>query len=189
MPRTIAGRRVIVRNAVDDDIPGVMNVNLSSLPENYWYGFYKHLLDNWGKAFFVAELDGQIIGYSMTRIEYTRDPVLLGLAREVENNRSVFSRVIEAIRSQLQEARPVGHLVSIAVLKEYRRMGIGSSLLKSTIDAVKNYYKAEAMYLEVRLSNYAAIKFYEKFGFVKARIIRGYYRDGEDAFVMVLRFK
>jgi ribosomal-protein-alanine N-acetyltransferase len=79
--------------------------------------------------------------------------------------------------------------VSIAVLKEYRRRGIGSKLLEETIRASREFYDAEAIYLEVRVSNKPAISLYEKFGFKKARIIRGYYMDGEDAYVMVKRLK
>jgi len=180
---------VIVRNAREEDIPAVMEINLSSLPENYWYGFYKYLLDAYGKAFFVAEVDGQIVGYAMSRIERTRDPVLLGLHRELDEReeKPILSKILEAVKRQLGEEKTVGHLVSIAVRREYRGRGIGSKLLEATIKAVKDVYKAEALYLEVRVSNYTAIRLYEKFGFRKARIIRGYYRDGEDAYVMVKR--
>jgi len=178
-----------VRRAREDDIPAIMEVNLASLPENYWYGFYKYLLEAYGKAFFVAEVGGRIVGYAMSRIERTRDPVLLGLYSELDKSgeKPVLARILEAVKRQLGEERTVGHLVSIAVLKEYRGRGIGSALLGETIRAVKEDYGGEALYLEVRVSNYPAIRLYEKFGFRKVRLIRGYYRDGEDAYVMVKR--
>ncbi len=177
-----------VRKARAEEIYAVMDINLKTLPENYWYGFYKFIYDNWGEAFLVAEAEnGSIIGYAMSRVEHTRDPVLLGLKTELEGDRSVLSKVIDALKSQLAEERPVGHLISIAVLKEYRRRGVGSALLSKTIDVMKNVYKVDAIYLEVRVSNTPAIRLYEKFGFKKARIWRGYYRDGEDAYIMVKR--
>ena len=172
-----------IRKAKDSDIPEVMKINLETLPENYWYGFYKNLLDNWGEAFLVAEKEGVLVGYAMSRIEEQSDPVLLGLAKDEV---SVWRRVISKITGDL---RKVGHLVSIAVRAPYRRIGIGSALLRETISVVDKFYNAESLYLEVRVTNYPAISLYEKFGFRKARIVKGYYSDGEDAYVMVLRLK
>jgi ribosomal-protein-alanine N-acetyltransferase len=162
-----------VRRARESDIPEVMRINVETLPENYWYGFYKHLLDNWGEAFLVAE---------------QADPVLLGLTVELEEEGSFLKRIVSMLKS-LTEPRPLGHLVSIAVREQYRRMGVGSRLLGGTIRAMMDVYKTDSIYLEVRISNAPAIRLYEKYGFRKARIIKGYYSDGEDAYVMVKRIK
>jgi ribosomal-protein-alanine acetyltransferase len=176
-----------VRRAREHDIPEVMRINEETLPENYWYGFYKHLLDNWGEAFLVAEAEGKLIGYAMSRVEEQADPVLLGLTVELEEEGSFLKRVMSMLRG-LTEPRPVGHLVSIAVREQYRRMGVGSRLLEETIRVMRDVYRTDSMYLEVRVSNTPAIRLYEKFGFRKARIIKGYYSDGENAYVMVKRF-
>jgi ribosomal-protein-alanine N-acetyltransferase len=50
---------------------------------------------------------------------------------------------------------------------------------------MKDNYGAEAVYLEVRVSNKEAISLYKKLGFEEVRIVKEYYRDGEDAYVMV----
>lgn len=42
----------------------------------------------------------------------------------------------------------------------------------------------EYMSLEVRESNTAAIKLYEKLGFVTVNVSKGYYSDNENAIVM-----
>ena len=182
------GRGFIIRRAREEDIPYVIEVNMASLPERYWYGFYLSLLQNWGEAFLVAEADGKIVGYAMSRIEHTRDPVLLGLKSDLEQQ-GLIRRVAGIVEGLLSSPRRVGHLVSIAVLPGYRRRGIGSSLLRETIRAVRDVYRAEALYLEVRVSNTPAIRLYEKFGFRKVRRITAYYADGEDAYVMVKRFE
>ncbi|MCE4608990.1 MAG: ribosomal protein S18-alanine N-acetyltransferase [Desulfurococcales archaeon] len=174
----------IIRKAKVEDLPSVMLVNMRSLPENYWYGFFLSILNEWGESFFVAEIDDTIVGYSMSRVEYTIDPVLLGVYNELEEG-SVG--IIDKMKHMFSAPTRVGHLISIAVLEEYRGRGIGSALLQHTIDAMKNVYKVVSIYLEVRVSNIGAIRLYEKFGFKKARIVREYYRDGEDAYVMVLK--
>ncbi len=190
-----AGEKAIpckIRRATEDDIPGVMDVNLKSLPENYWYSFYLQMLQNWPEAFLVCESGGRIVAYSMSRVETTSDPVLLGEAEELDvtDRRTLLSRIADAITEALKapldhEYRRVGHLVSIAVIEEYRRKGIGSLLLSETLRVMREIYKVHSIYLEVRVSNTPAIRLYEKFGFKKARIIKGYYMDGEDAYVMV----
>jgi len=180
--------RYIIRRATEADIDQVIEVNLRSLPENYWYGFYQYVLSEWGDLFLVAEIGGKIVGYMMNRVEETHDRVLMGLENELEpaHKRSgpldVFKRVFSG------SAR-VGHVISIAVLQEYRRRGIGSALMSEALKIFEEKYDVDSVYLEVRVSNQPAINMYEKFGFVKARRIRGYYRDGEDAYVMVKRLK
>ncbi len=174
----------IIRKAKVEDLPSVMLVNMRSLPENYWYGFFLSILNEWRESFFVAEIDNTIVGYSMSRVEYTVDPVLLGVYNELEEG-SVG--IIDKMKHIFSAPTRVGHLISIAVLEEYRGRGIGSALLQHTIDAMRNVYKVASIYLEVRVSNIGAIRLYEKFGFKKARIVREYYRDGEDAYVMVLK--
>ncbi len=171
------GHGFTIRRARREDIPAVMSVNLRTLPENYWYGFYEYILDNWPESFLVAEVEGVIVGYAMSRVEETGDPILLGL----------FDDNLDPLYRGWLSPRKVGHLVSIAVLREYRRRGIGSALLEETIRVMKHVYKVEAVFLEVRVSNEPAIRLYKRYGFRVGRRIPHYYRDGEDAYVMVLR--
>ena len=177
-----------IRRATLADIDAVMRVNLESLPENYWRGFYAYILENWPESFLVAEADGEIVGYALSRVEEHRDPVLLGLASELDDTGTgSVRRILDALNSFLSESKPVGHLVSIAVLEEYRGRGIGKTLLQETIRVMRDIYKTVSIYLEVRVSNERAIRLYEKMGFKKVRLVPGYYRDGENAWVMVLR--
>lgn len=78
------------------------------------------------------------------------------------------------------------HIGNFAVIKEFRKMGIGKKFLKFIIDRGKEL-GASFFYLEVRKSNLTAIKLYEKFGFKTLGIRREYYSDNrEDAIVMGL---
>ena len=176
-----------MRRATEEDLDHVIEVNLRSLPENYWYGFYKYVLSEWGDLFLVAEADGRVIGYIMNRVEETHDRVLMGLENELESAKR--SNPLEALVRAFSQPARVGHVISIAVLQEYRRRGIGSALMSEALRVFRERYDVDAVYLEVRVSNQPAINMYERFGFVKARLVKGYYRDGEDAYVMVKRMK
>jgi len=76
----------------------------------------------------------------------------------------------------------VGHIISIAVDPAYRRRKIGSSLMKESLGRFRRM-GARWVYLECRVSNATAQKFYEKLGFRKVEIISGYYENGEDALI------
>lgn len=181
-----AGGLYTIRRAREEDLPAVMMVNLRSLPENYWYGFFLAILRSWGRYFYVAEKDGEIVGYAMCRVEWVSDPVLIGEHNELEEGPLTIK---EKLKKIIGRQYKVVHLISIAVLPEHRRRGIGSELLRRVIEEARRDAGVVSVYLEVRVSNEPAIRLYEKFGFRKARIIRGYYRDGEDAYVMVLRIR
>ena len=76
------------------------------------------------------------------------------------------------------------HITTIGVRQAFQRLGIGELLLISTIDLALSR-QAEVMTLEVRLSNRAAQELYQKYGFTKRGIRRGYYTDNrEDAVIM-----
>jgi ribosomal-protein-alanine N-acetyltransferase len=63
-------------------------------------------------------------------------------------------------------------------------MGIGTALLQNSIKAMKEVYEAEEVYLEVRVSNAPAISLYKKLGFSEVKVLKHYYADGEDAYLM-----
>lgn len=75
-------------------------------------------------------------------------------------------------------------ILNIAVIPEMRRRGIGKALLNYAITELKKL-GASAVFLEVRASNSAAIKLYEKLGFNRIGMRRNYYRiPAEDAVLM-----
>lgn len=149
-----------IRGFRSDDLDTVMEINAEALPENYSTFFYRDLYRRFPETFLVAEADGAIQGYMMCRIER-------GL-------------------SKLKSLRPAKqcHVVSIAVKEPYRRRGIASELMTVVMERAKENYGAKECFLEVRLSNDAAINLYEKLGFSKVKRNYGYYIDGEDAWVM-----
>jgi ribosomal-protein-alanine N-acetyltransferase len=81
-----------------------------------------------------------------------------------------------------------GHICSLAVSREFRGMGIGSALVQRAEYQVM-LTGATAMQLEVRISNQAAQKFYQKHGYEPVFHFAGYYANTEDAIVMMRWFR
>lgn len=76
------------------------------------------------------------------------------------------------------------HITTFAVLPEARRRRIGERLLQRLFE-IAHEMKAEWLTLEVRASNLAAQRLYEKYGFRRAGVRRRYYSDNnEDALIM-----
>ena len=148
-----------LRQFKPSDVERVMHINRVCLPENYTTFFFMNLYQRFPETFIVAEENGKVVGYIMCRIE-TGIPSfkLLGITRK-------------------------GHVISIAVLPEHQREGIGYELMQEAMRAMVNY-RAKECYLEVRASNVAAVSLYRKMGFEIIRTIRGYYADGEAAYMM-----
>jgi len=80
----------------------------------------------------------------------------------------------------------VTHILNLAVLPKFRRLGIGSMLLRNALEELKESKSdIRLITLEVRESNIAAIKLYEKFGFkVRGKRIGYYQKPHEDAVIM-----
>jgi len=70
------------------------------------------------------------------------------------------------------------HIINMAVHPDYRGKGIGKRLMQHVLN------DEEVFFLEVRVSNETAQKVYERFGFKVISLRKGYYADGEDAYVM-----
>ena len=151
---------VQIRQASPADLPRVMMINRLCLPENYTYSFFDSILQSYPKTFLVAEVNGDVVGYVMCRVEH-------GLSK--------LDRL---------SMKRLGHIISIAVLPDHRRMGIATALLTKALEVLRDEYRCSEAFLEVRVSNHLAISLYHKLGFEITKISKGYYIDGEDAYVM-----
>jgi ribosomal-protein-alanine N-acetyltransferase len=142
-----------------NDLQRVVEINRSCLPENYTDFFFVDLYERFPETFIVAEENGEVMGYIMCRVE--TGLASFGLGGLVKK----------------------GHVVSVAVMQEFRRKGIGEALMNKAMENMKSY-NARQCFLEVRVTNAAATEMYKKLGFETTKTIRGYYADGEDAYLM-----
>ena len=128
-------------------------------------------LSRWGWAAYYAELQGA-----------NRDLMLVA--------RSSKSATVEAspIAGYIVARETAGelHINNFAVRSEFRRRGIGATLLNQVLDEAHKR-KANAAFLEVRSTNHAAQALYEKCGFRAIATRANYYSEPrEDAVVMSL---
>ncbi len=75
-------------------------------------------------------------------------------------------------------------ILNLAVLPPARRRGEGGALLKSVLEEFRSR-GVTRVFLEVRESNMTAITFYTKHGFEKAGRRGGYYRNPQEAAVVM----
>ncbi|MBK5113261.1 MAG: GNAT family N-acetyltransferase [Candidatus Heimdallarchaeota archaeon] len=145
----------------DTDIESVQNINRKCLPENYPRFFFTDIYDKFPEGFNVAQIEenGEIAGYGMTRLEKGLSNFGFGICKK-------------------------GHIISIAVLPSYRRMGIAIKLMAAASDAMR-IRDVKEVYLEVRESNQAAINLYQNLGYIPHKISKRYYSDGESALIMI----
>ena len=79
-----------------------------------------------------------------------------------------------------------GHITNVAITPLYRGNRWGEYLMRSVMKMMLSE-GMERMTLEVRASNSPAQQLYERLGFVKAGVRKGYYSDNrEDAIIMWL---
>jgi ribosomal-protein-alanine N-acetyltransferase len=120
---------------------------------------HKSFANPWRRSFFLADINRQD-----------------ALCIVAENQTGIIGYLIAWGRDEL-------HIANIAVAPEWRNQGVGTQLMARALQFGKEQ-GAESVYLEVRMSNTAAQRFYRRFGFVPTYIRRGYYENGEDALVM-----
>ena len=141
------------------DLESVININHLCLPENYAPYFFLDTFNSLPQTFIVAESQGHVIGYIMCRMEH---------------GFSDFRKLHFAKK---------GHIISVAVIPEFRRIGVGRALVENALSALASL-NGDECYLEVRISNGPAIELYKRIGFQIVRTISRYYYDGSDAYMM-----
>lgn len=128
-------------------------------------------LSRWGWAAYYAELQGG-----------NRDLMLI--AKPASTSALESDRIAGYIVAR--ETAGELHINNVAVRAEFRRRGIGETLLNRVIEEARRR-KANAAFLEVRSANHAAQALYAKSGFRAIARRANYYSEPlEDAVVMSL---
>ncbi|KAL8431601.1 hypothetical protein ACSSS7_005195 [Eimeria intestinalis] len=148
----------LVRHSDVFDLFDMQHVNFVNLPENYVMKYYFFHALSWPQLPTVAE-DGQgkLVGYVLAKLEDENSPV----------------------------QKPHGHVTSVAVLRQSRKLGLASKLMNLSQRAMQDVFSADFAALHVRVTNRAAYALYSKtLGYRVHDIDKEYYADKEDAFNM-----
>ncbi|KAJ3299954.1 N-terminal acetyltransferase A complex catalytic subunit ard1 [Borealophlyctis nickersoniae] len=153
-----------IRQSTVEDLLSMQNCNLMNLPENYQMKYYVYHAISWPQLSYVAEdHKGRIVGYVLAKMEE-------------EPGGDV----------------PHGHITSLSVMRNWRRLGIAEKLMtqahssisiaeKAMVEVFDSHYVS----LHVRKSNRAALQLYrDTLKFSVHDIEKSYYADGEDAYAM-----
>ena len=164
-----AGCKIIIKNPKKNlkikrfeknDINEIVKIESSSFSDPWSPNMFMALHQLNPKGFYVAKIQNRIIAYAIVLLEPYIDDVSL---------------------------RRRGHLINLAVAPEFRRQGIGSTMIgRIQKDLKKN--KAKQILLEVRQSNSTALAFYSKLMFKRIGKIKDFYKD-DDAIVMSKELK
>lgn len=144
-----------------EDVTEVIMINRKCLPENYSRGTFLGLWNEFPQLLFLAfdQENSKVVGYIINKLDE-------GL--------SFFGKNETVLKA---------HIFSVAVLPKYRRRGIASALLGTSLNAAKAK-DAKEVFLEVRKSNIPAINLYKEFNMEVIAEIPQYYADGEAANLM-----
>lgn len=100
-----------------------------------------------------------------------------GNGKESQSAASILGFIVAEVR------RNVGHIITIDVVPDSRRSGVGSALLQAA-EAQLQHSGAKVVDLETPVDNAGAIQFYKQKGYFVEKTVPGYYSNHLDALVM-----
>ena len=125
----------------------------------------------------ITEESSQAASWSKESFEeFRKSEGFLGLVSEGAGRVSGF-----VVGRQVMDE---GEILNLAVRRQNRRKGEGQALLSAVLEELHRR-GVRRVHLEVRESNETAIAFYQKQGFAKTGRRPGYYREPEEAAVLM----
>jgi len=100
----------------------------------------------------------------------------------VDHRRKIVGYVMA--KGEYDDEEGCGQITSLAVFGTYRKLGIGTQLMRHTMDVMEEVFGYSSVTLQVRVSNEVAVHLYKVLGYYVEKIDKDYYEDGEDAVYM-----
>jgi ribosomal-protein-alanine N-acetyltransferase len=92
--------------------------------------------------------------------------------------------IVAFLIMEVHRNRRFATIVTLDVKEGHRRNGYATQLLVRSEEMLNNY-GVEIYDLQVDVANTGAIRFYKRHGFETVRLLREYYANGNDAYLMV----
>lgn len=131
-------------------MPLIMKIIQKDLSEPYSIYTYRYFIHNWPNLCFLAMHESKCVGAIVCKLDM---------------HRKVIKR---------------GYIAMLAVDKQYRKHGLGSTLVKRAIQEMIAG-DADEVVLETEITNRPALRLYEALGFVRDKRLFRYYLNGVDA--------
>ncbi|RAH67754.1 peptide alpha-N-acetyltransferase MAK3 [Aspergillus aculeatinus CBS 121060] len=166
----------------DEYVPAMRQLISKDLSEPYSIYVYRYFLYQWGDLCFMAMDDSASSSAS---------PASETTASSSPQQQQQQPRMVGVVVSKLEPHRggPLrGYIAMLAVKEEYRGRGIATKLARMAIDAMIER-DADEIVLETEITNTAAIKLYERLGFLRSKRLHRYYLNGNSAYRLVLYLK
>jgi ribosomal-protein-alanine N-acetyltransferase len=112
-----------------------------------------------------------------------RRPRAFTLVAELENQEKSSENESDVIGFIVAEAGRAGHIITIDVLHEFRRSGLGSQLMAAAEDRLRSE-GCQSVILETAVDNASALAFYKRHQYFLLKTIPQYYATGVDALVL-----
>ena len=161
--RTMAD--IIFRSVERDDVQELKALHMECFPIQYDDIFFENICN--GKGFKNASLYTQVA----VELESSR---IVGciLGQFTETSKCEDNGFFLELKSPAGE---VFYILTLGLREEYRRSGLGTALLLESLSHAKQNTNCGAVYLHVIHYNQAAMKFYEKNGFIFLRELDEFY--------------
>jgi len=157
--------KIKLRRFKFSDLEEVMKIKKASFPQPWPEIYFQKLYKEHPNDFLVAEL--------------CSSPRFAG-AREVAD---LAGKVVGYIFLGYAKPNKSGSIKTLAVDSNYRHRGIGKELVNFIIQRLKGR-SVKKVFLHTRRKNRAASSFYKKLGFRIIKIVKNYYCNGDDAYLM-----
>jgi [ribosomal protein S18]-alanine N-acetyltransferase len=124
------------------------------------------------------------ISYSQPELLfYMRRPRAFTLVAELADHPQAREKDLAAVGFIVAEAGRAGHIITIDVLHEFRRSGLGSQLMAAAEQRLRSE-GCQSVILETAVDNASALAFYKRHQYFLVKTIPGYYATGVDALVL-----
>ena len=130
----------------------------------------------------VVDIESKSFEYLWTEKDFARclgQRNCIGMVAEYEDDVVGFM-IYELHKNRL-------HLLNFAVAPDYRRQGVGRSMIEKLASKLSADRRTHIL-LEVRESNLAAQLFFRTLGFRATAVLREFYDNAEDAYLMRLDY-
>jgi ribosomal-protein-alanine N-acetyltransferase len=164
--------RFYVRRMQPGDIPRVSAIDRLSFPTPWPPSSYVLELGRRGRAYYVL--------VAPPSPQAREEPCWLRWLGSIRGSDDA-SRIVGYVGLRVEGAE--AHLSTVAIHPDWRRLGLGETMLLTAIEKAIAM-GARVIVLEVRAYNSVAHRLYRKYGFQDKGVHRGYYCDGEDAWMM-----